>query len=58
MLRWSLIFLVFALIAGLFGFTDIAGESMQLAKILFVVFLVIFAVGAVVGLVHGKKLTA
>lgn len=55
MLRWALVFLVFALIAALLGFTNIAGQSMYIAKILFFVFLVIFLVGLVYSLVTGKR---
>ena len=55
MLRWALVFLVFALIAGLFGFTGIAGESMYIARILFFVFLVIFLAGLVYSLLTGKS---
>ena len=54
MLRWALTFLVFALIAGVLGFTSIAGESMQIARILFFVFLVLFAVGVVYRMLGGK----
>ena len=39
MFYWALIFFIIALIAGLFGFTDIAGVAMGIAKILFFVFL-------------------
>jgi uncharacterized membrane protein YtjA (UPF0391 family) len=55
MLRWALVFLVFALIAGVLGFTSIAGESMYIAKILFFVFLVIFLAGLVYSLVTGRR---
>jgi uncharacterized membrane protein YtjA (UPF0391 family) len=44
MLKWAFIFLVIGLIAGLLGFTGIAGASIGIAKILFFIFLVIFAV--------------
>ena len=44
MLRWSLVFLIVALIAALFGFTPIAGASYEAAKILFFIFLVLFVV--------------
>ena len=44
MLRWALLFLVIALVAALFGFTNVAGTSMVAAKILFFVFLVLFVV--------------
>ena len=44
MLRWALIFLVVALIAGALGFGGIAGTSMGIAQILFFVFVVLFVV--------------
>lgn len=55
MLRWALTFLIVALIAALFGFTSIAGESMYIARILFFVFLVVFAVSVIHSLVTGKR---
>ena len=54
MLSWALTFLVVALIAGLLGFTSIAGAAMGVAKILFFVFLVLFLVSAVMHLVRGR----
>ncbi len=55
MLRWSLAFLVLALIAGLLGFTGIAGDSMAIARILFYIFIVVFLVGLVFSLVTGRR---
>jgi uncharacterized membrane protein YtjA (UPF0391 family) len=49
MLRWALLFLVVALVAALFGFTNVAGTSMQAAQILFFVFLVLFVVSLLMG---------
>ena len=49
MLRWALTFLVIALVAALFGFTNVAGTSMIAAKILFFVFLVMFVVSLIMG---------
>ena len=57
MLRWALIFLVLALIAGLLGFTSVAGQSMYIAKILFFVFIVIFVIGLIFSLASGKRIT-
>ncbi len=48
MLRWSVIFFVIALVAALFGFSGIAANVVELAKILFIVFLVLFAVSLIV----------
>jgi uncharacterized membrane protein YtjA (UPF0391 family) len=49
MLRWAVLFLVIALIAALFGFTNVAGTSLVAAKILFFVFLVMFVVALIMG---------
>lgn len=49
MLYWTLIFLVVALVAGLFGFGGIASASADIARILFGVFLLLFLVSLVVG---------
>ena len=44
MLRWALIFLVLALIAGALGAGGIAGLSMNIAYVLFVIFLILLVV--------------
>lgn len=44
MLEWTLIFLIIALIAAALGFTNVAGQAAGIAKILFVVFLIIWIV--------------
>ena len=54
MLGWALTFLVVALIAGVLGFTSIAGAAMGVAKIRFFVFLVLFVVSLVMHLVRGR----
>ena len=54
MLGWALTFLIVALIAGVLGFTSIAGASIAIAKILFLVFLVLFAVSLVMHLLRGR----
>jgi uncharacterized membrane protein YtjA (UPF0391 family) len=41
MLRWSATFFIIAIVAALFGFTQIAGSAMDIAKILFFIFLVL-----------------
>lgn len=50
MLRWAAIFLVIALVAAVFGFGGIAAGAVDIAKILFFIFLVIFVITLVVGL--------
>lgn len=54
MLRYSLVFLVIALLAGLFGFTSVAGSAYLVAKILFFVFLVLFVASLFMG--RGRSL--
>lgn len=49
MLQWSIIFLVVAMIAGLLGFTNIAGTALEIAKILFFIFLFLFLLTIVFG---------
>ena len=56
MLRLALFFFVVALIAGLFGFTGIAVASAEIAKILFFIFVVVFAILLVAGLMAGSAL--
>jgi len=49
MLNWTLTFLVVAIIAAIFGFTGVEGTATWLAKVCFLVFLVLFLVGFVNG---------
>ena len=44
MLNWAVIFLVIALIAAVLGFTTLAGAAISIAKIIFYVFAVLFAI--------------
>ena len=50
MLNWTLMFLVIALLAAVFGFTGIAVAAAGIAKILFYLFLVLFLISLVAGL--------
>lgn len=49
MLGWAITFLIIALIAAVLGFSSIAGAATGIAKILFVVFLVLFLISAIMG---------
>ncbi|MBT9594753.1 MAG: DUF1328 domain-containing protein [Vitreoscilla sp.] len=52
MLHYTVVFLVIALIAALFGFGGIAAGAVGIAKILFVVFLVLALASFLFGLVR------
>jgi uncharacterized membrane protein YtjA (UPF0391 family) len=54
MLGWALTFLVVALIAGVLGFTTVAGTAIGVAKILFYIFLVLFVVSLIMNFVRGR----
>ena len=57
MIGWALTFLVVALVAALFGFGGIAGTAVEMAKLIFFVAVVLFAISAVVGLLRGRSPT-
>ena len=48
MLYYALVFFVIALLAAFFGFSGIAGSAVGIAKMLFIGFMVLAVVGAVV----------
>ena len=54
MLNWAISFFVIAIIAAVLGFTNIAGSAIDIAKILFFVFLIL----AVVSFIFGRRVTA
>jgi uncharacterized membrane protein YtjA (UPF0391 family) len=54
MLRYAAVFLVIALVAALLGFTGIAAGAVEIAKILFFVFLLLFVVSLIVGLMRRR----
>lgn len=54
MLRWALVFFVVALVAALFGFTEIAAGAAGIGKILCFVFVAAFAVCFILGLVERR----
>ncbi|MBX3300642.1 MAG: DUF1328 domain-containing protein [Nitrospira sp.] len=58
MLKWAVIFFVIALIAAAFGFTGIAAGAAEIAKILFYLFLAIFVILLIAGLVIGNKIVS
>jgi uncharacterized membrane protein YtjA (UPF0391 family) len=52
MLHWAAVFFVIAIIAAIFGFGGIAAGAVEIAKILFFIFIVVFAVTLILGLLR------
>jgi len=49
MLSWAITFLIIALISAVFGFGILAGTAMEIAKILFFVFIILFIISFFMG---------
>jgi uncharacterized membrane protein YtjA (UPF0391 family) len=56
MLYWAVVFLVIALVAALFGFGGIAVAAAGIAKVLFFLFVIIFVVTLMMGLMRRRPL--
>ena len=56
MLKWALIFFLVSIVAGLFGFTGIAVGAAEISKVLFFIFLVLFALFLGAGLLADDAL--
>jgi len=54
MLYWAVVFLVIAIIAGFFGFGDVAFAAAGIAKVLFFFFVVIFVVMLISGMARRR----
>jgi uncharacterized membrane protein YtjA (UPF0391 family) len=58
LLKWAAIFFVIALVAAAFGFTGIAAGAADIAKVLFYIFLALFAVLLIAGVVAVRKVSS
>jgi len=56
MLKWAFIFLLIAIVAGIFGFGDVEATAATIAQWLFGIFLVLFIGALLIGLAIGAKL--
>jgi uncharacterized membrane protein YtjA (UPF0391 family) len=56
MLRLALLFLVISIVAAVFGFGGISAAAGDIARILFFIFIVVFLVLLVAGLMAGSTL--
>ena len=54
MLKWTLIFILIALTAAVFGFTGVAVAAAGVAKVAFFLFLIIFLLSLVTSLGRGS----
>ena len=54
LLKWALICLLISLVAGAFGYTDLARGAAQISKILFFIFLVLFIVILILAISAGQ----
>lgn len=56
MLKLALVFFLVSLVAGIFGFTNIAAGTATIAKWLFAIAIIIFVIFLVLGLMAGEVL--
>jgi uncharacterized membrane protein YtjA (UPF0391 family) len=53
MIKWAIIFFVISLVAGFFGFTDVAAGARKIARVLFFIALAIFLIVLIFGVLLG-----
>lgn len=56
MLTWAISFFLISVVAGIFGFTGIAVGAQAIAKILFGIFLLLFLIVLIFGVILGIAL--
>lgn len=54
MLHYAVVFFVIALVAALLGFTGIAAGAVEIARMLFFIFILLFLASLVIGLIRRK----
>lgn len=54
MLNWAFMFLVLAIVAGLFGFGGIAAFSVEIARLLCMAFVFLFILACFIHVMRGK----
>ncbi|MBI1337644.1 MAG: DUF1328 domain-containing protein [Phycisphaera sp.] len=55
MLKWALIFFIVAIVAGVFGFGNISAAATDIARILFFIFIILFAISLVTSLLKPRR---
>ena len=56
MLKWALIFFLISIVAGLFGFTNIAAGARTVAKMLFFIAIAVMLVFLILALAAGSAI--
>ena len=56
MLNWVITFLIIALVAGLLGFTTIYVAAVEIARIVFFIFIILFIVSLIMHLIGRSRL--
>jgi uncharacterized membrane protein YtjA (UPF0391 family) len=51
-LYWAVVFFIVAIVAAIFGFGGIAAGAVDIAKILFFIFIVLFVLSFIFGLIR------
>jgi len=55
MLKWTAIFLLIAIVAAIFGFTDLAAGAASIAQVIFFIFLVLLVGSIILGMTVFRK---
>jgi len=55
MLKWTAIFFVIAIVAAIFGFTNISEGATTIGKVIFFIFLALVVVFGILGMTLKKK---
>ena len=56
MLTWAIIFFLISIVAAVFGFTGIAVGAQVIARVLFGLFLILFLIVLIFGVLAGRTL--
>lgn len=56
MLKWAIIFFLISVVAAFFGFTNVAAGAQSIARLLFFLFVVLFLIVLVFGVIAGQTL--
>ena len=55
MLYWSAIFFIISIIAAVFGFGGIAAGAVDVARVLFFIFLILFVISLLTGVIRRPR---